>query len=235
MFTGRSTGVSPVNHGQDAHATLEDLLRFLTGYINQDEDISAFTGPGDVNTDDNSLIEFQAPKDLHTNTQWSLSRTINDISKNPIEILDTALWDEETLAAQTLLLKKRRQSCSFFYEGLIALVKRDAKQAIPSFYKTLLLDPGNLKAHMMYRQTLRWQISVKGNTNNWADLLVPLTQYLELYPHETEMSDAILQLCSRHNRKEKAVTIFTELVAKYPGSPDFVRARKKAINLAKND
>ncbi len=60
--------------------TPQDMLSY---FVFGDEELEALAGPGPINTDDNALIEFHAPKSLHTETREANVAEIKKVTVDP--------------------------------------------------------------------------------------------------------------------------------------------------------
>jgi len=71
--------------------TPEDILSY---FLFGSEEMARFTGPGPLNTDDNALIEFRAPKSLHYETRGANTAALRQVTVEPLSYAGAREGDE---------------------------------------------------------------------------------------------------------------------------------------------
>ena len=80
--------------------TPQDLLSY---FVFGDNELEAFTGEGPLNTDDNALIEFHAPKSLHYETRSANTAEVRRVTVDPTDYV-LGLTDPDARRAHKVLL-----------------------------------------------------------------------------------------------------------------------------------
>ncbi len=74
--------------------TPEDLLSY---FLFGTKEMARFTGKGPLNTDDNALIEFRAPKSLHYETRGANTAELRQVTVEPLTYADDLHSDEDRI------------------------------------------------------------------------------------------------------------------------------------------
>ncbi len=98
-----------------------DVYDLLTYFMMGTEEVRAYAGEGPLNTDDNALIEFHAPRSLHFQTRQENRRALLAHAVDPIEYLSETPSSPEALADHY-----RRMAKAFLQRGML----RSGKEAI---------------------------------------------------------------------------------------------------------
>jgi hypothetical protein len=80
--------------------TPQDLLSY---FVFGDNEMEAFAGEGPLNTDDNALIEFHAPKSLHYETRGANTAEVRRVTVDPTNYV-LGLTDPDARRAHKVLL-----------------------------------------------------------------------------------------------------------------------------------
>jgi spermidine synthase len=121
------------------------LASFIGKLIMDDEAIAEYTKGAPLHTDDNSLLEYSAPKALLGGRSTVLLEELYDYRSSPVSMLRSLLPVEITAEIQKDLLE-RFESKKEVLRGYIRYAKGAAQDAIKKFEDALVLSPNDYDA-----------------------------------------------------------------------------------------
>ncbi|MBI4640574.1 MAG: fused MFS/spermidine synthase, partial [Candidatus Tectomicrobia bacterium] len=216
---------------------VEGLYTLLAHFRLGSQEIPSYVGDAPLNTDDNALIEFSAPKDLYLNTRISNGEAISKASRGILPYLkNVGTTSHEAantylLLAEAFLERGRRKEAWGLVEASLSFhetaqghrrlgdlywIERDERQALREWERALELEP----AHLDTLLSLGSYYIDKGEYEKAREFL---TQVVE--QHEESWMAHYLLGVSLHHLNEHQHSFF-----EYERAFDYFRASQPIAN-----
>ncbi len=98
---------------------------FLSYFIMSTEQFRAFAGEGPLNTDDNALIEFHAPRSMHAETRRTNLKALREHVADPLHYLEPRPGDPSSLADAN-----QKMAVAYFRRGMHQEARESVERAL---------------------------------------------------------------------------------------------------------
>ncbi|NNE10469.1 MAG: fused MFS/spermidine synthase [Gemmatimonadetes bacterium] len=142
----------PAIYGDLETIGLEHPSRFLASCLVQSDKLARWVGPGPINTDDNSLLEFSAPFHLHREDSRDIARSLARHQSSPVGSWITDGEENWTRALARLESRSRDgifQGYALTNSG--GMLRTEMLRALDELYAT---DPNDWRIYFFLNQTL---------------------------------------------------------------------------------